>query len=313
MARIDIEASLRSGFSVIRHRPGAVMLWGLVHVVVIGAFFAAMGPFYLAMFSQMSAAGSTDPTASQQAITAMMPQFMAMQGWMMLGGLALGFVGVMVYCAAFRAVLHPEQSRLGYLRVGMPEVFLFVIVYAAQFAIGIALFIAFLLGALIVGVLFAVHAGALGVAVGVLCCVTALVGLVWVGLRFSMIGPMMVHDGKFHLGESWTLTEGHAVDLFIIAISLAAILIVAEMVIVGVLMVVGVAAFAAFSGGAANYLTHLHNNPSAVLAAVAPLLVVGAILWIPLTGCFLAIWNAPWARAYLDLTAPEPDPAAGAI
>ena len=63
-------------------------------------------------------------------MTAMMPQMMAIQGWIWLLNLISLFMHVVLYCAVFRAVLHPEQSRFAYLRLGICELLLFVLLIA---------------------------------------------------------------------------------------------------------------------------------------------------------------------------------------
>jgi hypothetical protein len=138
--------------------------------------------------------------------------------------------------------------------------------------------------------------------------------LMWLAVRFSMAGPMMVADGQFRLFESWTLTRGHAGELFLIALSLVGIMLAAE-VIVGIIFFVIIMASVAVSAGGSGALNAMaFANPGATLVAFAPALVIGAVLWIPLIGCFIAITTAPWAKAYLDLTrSPAPPEGAPAV
>jgi hypothetical protein len=305
MARIAIDAALGSGFGLIRRQPGAVLLWGLVYLALGAASFAFFGSFYLSLFAQIAANARAGDAASPLAMNALAPQIMAMQGWSWLLSLLAVFVGVTLYCAVFRAILHPAQRRFGYLRVGATELLLFVLAIAAYIVSVVAALIGAVVVALVVAALVAMHAVAAGVALAVLAAMAALIAIVWIALRFSMVGPMMVADGRFHLFESWTLTRGHAGVLFILAICLVAILLVAEAAVFGALALVGVAVVAPALGGLANLATVLARSPSAVVAAFAPFLVVVAIILIPLSGCVRAIMAAPWARAYLDLTGPD--------
>jgi hypothetical protein len=307
MARIAIDAALGSGFGLIRRRPGSVLLWGLIQVAVMAATFGVFGSFYFNLFARVAAEGRLGADASAQAMSSLMPQMMAMQGWTWLLNLVSAFVGAVLYCAAFRAILHPEETRFGYLRVGTPELMLVVLTIGAYIVFFVALLVGVLVVALVVAALAVMHAVVAGTILAVLAGVAAFVAVVWVALRFSMVGPMMVGDGKFHLFESWTLTRGHVGALLIVAVCLIAILIIGEMVLMGVLMVAGAAILASAAGGLANLSTFFSQPPSAVLAGVAPLLILAAALFIPLTGCVFAIWGAPWARAYLDLTTPAPE------
>ncbi len=306
MARIEIGAALGSGFTLIRRQPGAVLLWGLVYLALGAAHVGLLGPFYLALYSQIAAAARLGADASPQAMNALMPRMMAMQGWNWLLSLAGVFVSAILYCATFRAILHPEQKRFGYLRVGATELLLFVLWIAVYIVFAIALVVVALVVVLIIAALIAMHAVAVGVIVGVLAAVTALIVVVWIALRFSMVGPMMVSDGKFHLFESWTLTRGHAATLFIVAICLVAILVVAEVVIVGILFAAGITVMAVASGGWTHLSSFFDRSPAAIVAGIAPALILIAIILTPLIGCYFAIVGAPWARAYLDLTEPEP-------
>ncbi len=305
MARIAIDAALGSGFRLIRRQPGAVLLWGLVCLALGVAHVGLLGPFYMGLFSQIAADARLGADTSPQAMNALMPRMMAMQGWSWLLSLAGLFVGAILYCATFRAILHPEQKRFGYLRVGATELLLFVLWIAAYIAFAVAAVVVALVVALLVVALIAMHAAAVGVIVGVLAAVAASIAVVWIALRFSMVGPMMVSDGKFHLFEAWTLTRGHTATLFILAICLVAILVVAELVIVGILIAAGIMAMAIASGGWAQLSKFFDRSPSAVVEGIAPVLMLIAVILTPLMGCYFAIVGAPWARAYLDLTAPE--------
>jgi hypothetical protein len=132
--------------------------------------------------------------------------------------------------------------------------------------------------------------------------VAMIVALFYLLLRFSLVGPMMVDDGKFHLGESWTLTRGKVGSLFVIGLLLILILLLAEIVVLAVLIAVGSVGLGAAAGGLSHLDVFFQQPPQAMLSKLAPLLVVFAVLWVPLVGCAAAIMGAPWARAYRDLT-----------
>ena len=158
-------------------------------------------------------------------------------------------VSAVLYCAVFRAIIHPQEGRFAYLRVGAPELFLVVLAIAA----GFVLFFAVIVGALLVGLIAAaltvMHAAVGAVILAALAGVAAAIAIIWLALRFSMVGPMTVSEGKFRLFESWTLTRGHAGVLFVMALCIFAILIVAQMLVGGVLMVAGVTVLSSAAGG----------------------------------------------------------------
>jgi hypothetical protein len=143
------------------------------------------------------------------------------------------------------------------------------------------------------------------VIVGIAAAIAAIGALIYLGLRFSMVGPMIVEDGKFHLGESWTLTKGHVGSLFMIGLLLVVVALVAEVVLVIVLVAVGAGALTAIAGGMSNIPVLFQEPPQVLFARLGPILVVAAVIWVPFIGGMAAIMAAPWARAYRDLQPPD--------
>ena len=205
----------------------------------------------------------------------------------------------------FRAILHPDQDRFGYLRIGAPEFFIVALMFGASMAFALGILIAIVPLAVVIGILAMIHAVAAAVIVGVLAFVGLMAAIVYVGVRFSLVGPMIVDDGKFHLFESWTLTRGKAGSLFLIALALFGLLVATEIVLLTVVFLVVVAALAVMGASLAAAPAFLELPPDQIIARAAPFLAVYAVAAIPLTGCFLAIVAAPWARAYRDLVAPD--------
>jgi hypothetical protein len=122
-----------------------------------------------------------------------------------------------------------------------------------------------------------------------------------VGLRFAFVGPMMVDDGKFHLVESWRLSRGKVGSLFLIALSLFGIALAGEMVLLALVFGVGFASLSAIAGGLQNLPAFFQQPPAALMSKLAPFLGVYMAAFIPLSGCLVAIFGAPWASAYRDL------------
>jgi len=302
MAEIEIGDALASGFGLIRREPIAVLLWGLLYMAAAAVAIALFGPVYAAFLTtaiSQSAAGATpDPSV-------FMRQIFHMEGVGLLASFGLRIVGVVIYCAVFRAVLHPDQRRFGYMRIGMAELFVFILIFAAGMVIGFGIVIPILVIGLIVAVLVAMKAVAAAVIVGVLGAVALIFALIYVALRFSLVGPMIVDDGKFHLFESWNATKGRTVSLFTIGISLMMIFVVAEMVVGAVLVLIGMGALGSAAGGLDHLQAFFHSPPQLILSKLAPALVVFAVVWTLLTGCAVAVFGAPWARAYRDIAGPD--------
>jgi hypothetical protein len=298
MARISVGAAVGAGFGLIARRPLTVVAWGLPSTLLQVALFSLIGPIYISLIGQMIASGGT---AGSSPFLAMQPQLMQLQGIVQLLNLVQLFMSAVVYCAVFRAVLHPEKSAFAYFRVGSAELFLALLIFGAIVVWVIGLLMVMIpVGILIAFVAVASHGTGAGLAILIPLIVLALLfAVVFVGLRFSFVGPMVVEDGKFHLFESWALTRGRTGSLLLIALSLMGIFLLIEIVVVAVLFGVGAAAVGA-AGGLSELGALFRQSPQALLARIWPILAVYAVLTVPISGCALAIAGAPFARAYKD-------------
>jgi hypothetical protein len=298
MAQIAVGGAINEGFSLIRRHPGSVLLWGLARMALAVGVFALYAPVYFAIVQ--AARSGAGPAALQGN-----PQLLQAQSLSYLLNIVQLVLSAVISCAVFRAVLHPEQSRFAYLRVGATEFFVAVLLLGAGFAFGVGLIGVILVAAIVIALLAVMHLVWAAVIVGILATIAALVAVVYVGLRFSMVGPMIVEDGKFHLGESWSLTKGHVGSLFSIGLLIFVVAIVAEIVLVILLVAIGAGALTAIAGGLHNIPVLFQEPPQVLFARLGPILVIAAILWIPFVGALSAIMAAPWARAYRDLAPPD--------
>jgi hypothetical protein len=296
MSQIRVGAAIGAGFGLIRRRPISVISWGLLPLILQVAAVALLAPFYIGLFETLIRqvqSGSTSPPD----ISALVPQMMMNTGLVQLINLAQIFVSAMVYCAVYRAVLHPDRAMFGYLRLGVPELLMIIM---------IPIFIIIGITAASAG-----HGPGMGIAfmMPVIFLVMFLI-LIFVGLRFAFVGPMMVEDGKFHLFESWTETRGKVGSLILILLGLIGIAIVAELIIGAVVTALGAGAFFGIIGGPDHAIAFFQQSPSAILTSLAPILGVYLVLLVPLSGCAVAIFAAPWASAYKDL---RPDTSAAFV
>lgn len=292
MAELSIGDAVGAGFGVIRRRPAAVLLWGLVQTLVFAVTLAVLAPTWAEMVSEMARNGPAHPPSADVA------GIMRLQGEVWLFNIAGAAVGTILYCGIFRSLIHPAQGQFAYLRLGATELTLFLLLVGFYVGFLIALFVAMIPAAIVISVLVAVHAGAAAAIVGVGLGAAALWALVYIGLRLSMIGPMTVDAGQLRLREAWALTKGRTWRLFLMTICLFLILLAVEFVvsIVGFLIVLSV--LGGIAGGL-QAVPSLLQQPANLLPHLAPLLIVGALAAIPLYGAFLAIFTAPWAKAYL--------------
>jgi len=298
MAEIAVGGAVNEGFSLIRRHPGSVLLWGLARMALAVVAIALYAPVYFSIF-QAVRAGAT-PASFQGN-----PQIMAAQSLgYLINILQLG-VSAVVSCAVFRAVLHPDRSQFAYLRVGATEFFVAVLLLGAGFVVGFGLIFVVLIAAIVIALLAVMHLVWAAVIVGIAAAIAALVALIYLGLRFSMVGPMIVEDGKFHLGESWALTKGHVGSLFMIGLLLVVVAFLSEIVLIIVLVAVGAGALTAIAGGLNNIPVLFQEPPQVLFSRLGPVLAIAAVIWIPFVGCISAIMAAPWARAYRDLQPPD--------
>jgi hypothetical protein len=303
MSVISVGSAVGAGFQLIGKRPLSVLFWGLLRVGFVAVFFAIYAPVLFSVFSQAAAAGASGQPP-QAAVAGMMSQMIMLQGLGFLVQIVSLFLTSMIYCAIVRAVIHPERRAFGSVRLGGPEFFVVVVSFAASFAFAFCLVIFMIPVAIAVGVLAAQHQFvAMGIVIGLAILVLVL-GLILVGLRFAFVVPMMVEDGKFHLFESWGLTKGHVGSLFLIGLCLMLVGFLLEIVIglIFVALVLGTLTFAAGGFEAIPTFFQSHQaNPAALIPILAPSLILLVALLIPVEGAVLAIFIAPWARAYRDV------------
>jgi len=292
MATISVGGAVGEGFSLIRRHPGSVALWallvwGLLIVRVVLTF-----PAYSAMFAEFTRAAGAGAKPDMAAI---LPQMQQAQALGLLLGFASLFLNTVVICAIYRAVLRPEQSQFGYLRVGSAELFLFVFTIGAVIAFSIAAVVV-AIPLVIIGAVVGHGSLVGGVTFGVIAGIVAVIGVIYIGLRLSLIGPMMVDDGQFHLGDAWTLTRGKAGSLFLIGFVLIVLILVGEVVLASL----GFAGIAAAAGGFGQWQA-LAQQPMVLLSRLAPALAIFGLVWLVAVACAMPILSAPWARAYRDL------------
>ena len=310
MAEIEIGDALVSGFELIGRKPLSVMCWGLVRVAFVAVIFAVYAPMMFAIFRRIGWFGRLDGVIAPPDMAAFLPMFIAIQGASVLLQIAGLFVGAVLYCAASRAVLKPEARRFAYMRLGLPELFVVVLAFAAGIVFVAAIFVCMIPLAFTVAALATGHEGGAAVLVTLLIAAAMIAAIIYIALRFSFVVPMMVDDGAFHLIESWRLTRGHVLSLFLIGLSLIAVLMLAEAIIGALFLGVGFVGLAATAGGLDHLQAFFQQGPAAVLGQLAPLLVIYGLAMIPISGCATAIVVAPWARAYRDLVTGAPAAAA---
>ena len=102
------------GFRVVRRKPTVVAWWALAYLVLFAVAFALAGPSLIEVMTIADTMNAANPSpADMQRLGAAY----AGLAWLLPAGLLFGAV---LNTAIVRAVLRPEEGRLGYLRLGQP-------------------------------------------------------------------------------------------------------------------------------------------------------------------------------------------------
>jgi hypothetical protein len=307
MGRLDIGEALSEGFKLVGRRPLDVMAWGLAYflfgLLPIFAIFWWMSGDWIEWVRHFES--HPDMTNPWQLFAEQM-KFQAIQPVMAL----CGIVGrTLVYSAVFRAVLAPKDRGFLYLRFGKAELWLALVLLVQGVCIFLTVLgLMFPVALLWIPTIVAAHQSSFGgweVPLGVLGVLAAMVVFVWLLIRFSMAAPMTVAERQFRLFESWRLTRGHTLGLFalylITAIVVGCVTVVVEMVVAAIVFTV----LAGVGFDTSSMESFFHRDPQAVIAVIAPWAIGACLVFSVVGGVLMALFLAPWARAYAQLTRPR--------
>jgi len=196
----------------------AIAVWSGIMFVLSLVSMLAMAPFQAQM-------------AAMQPGSQQMPNM----GGFFVAMLVMLVAFVVMWAAAFRAVLFPERNSFFYLRVGMDElrllgVILAVFVGGCLAALNAGLIASMLL--VLIGRLVGGYAGA-GIG-GILGVLLVFGGVIWAAVRISPCGPLTIYREKVMIGPAWRLTRGAFWRLFGAYVLMAIVMFVAYMVIFAV-------------------------------------------------------------------------------
>lgn len=204
---LTIGSIIEGAFGVLGKRPVSVVVWGLLQLLLAIAVIAAMQPFF-AEFANLPPQGrEPDPQVLANIMGAMAP----IQG---LGLLSL-VIGIVLWTAALRSVVRPDESSFAYLRIGMDELRM----VGVTLIVGIIFYVALVIGvvALVAACLAIDNAGSRPGAViaGIVGGIVLFCLMLVFGIRMSLAGPLTVYRRKIIIGEAWRLGAGHFWSMFI--------------------------------------------------------------------------------------------------
>lgn len=285
---MTVGSLLNGGFRLIRERPGAMLIWTLVQLIA-----AVATSFVTTWILQASfyAALSGEDVQSLQLTAAL--QFILLG----LGGLV---VSTILYAAVQRAILRPDEGGPGWLRLGMDEVRLFLLLLLCLFIFLLALLaVGLFLGAIL-------YRASPGAAVAAIYIVGGIGGLLF-GTKISLIFPLTLKKGAFAIGEGTSLSRGRFWTLLGTYLIIFLILLVLGILNVAVTQPEYLSAV--FQHGFGSYeveqATMLQSQKLIAGEIDAPV-VIGWVLTAIQGAIGCALWGGAAATAVQQLTADEP-------
>jgi hypothetical protein len=289
MNQISVGVAVGAGFRLIAREPAAFAVWCVVTFVLYGLPQALISSAMMSMAGAISAGDAS--VADFQQVQA---QAFRYQPISYLSALALLLV---LPPAVFRAILRPEERGFQFLRIGAAEFWTLLITIVITIAWFLAMLLSFIpiIAVAAISTMAGGGSGANVAAAGFtfLLFIPAFGVSAWLVLRLSLAPVMAFADRTFRLTESWRLTKGHAWRMFVVALTLFALMVLAELVVLGV----GFGALVG-SGGLQAWAA----DPMAAMKQVgAPLLIAGMVVWSVLVALIYVIWMASWADIYRQL------------
>jgi hypothetical protein len=221
MAEFSIQDVAFTGFRVVRQHPRALLAWWIYAL----AFSLAVGLVFVGLagrdFMQLMAL-SRQPTRDPAQVLGMMGRLAPAYAAFLILALASNAI---LSAAMIRAVLRPQDDRLGYLRLGADEL--------RQLGLAVLSFLVFLgvyfaavvVVGVVAGILLALAKAPASVLLVPLVIGVGAVLLVLV-VRLSLAPALTFDTGRVNLFGSWRLTRGRFWRLFgayLLAFALAAV------------------------------------------------------------------------------------------
>jgi hypothetical protein len=302
MASFSVTDAAFAGFRLMRERPKVIGAWAAFMFVgsLISAALAMVTGVSdgVAKLQALETAGNTDPRLVMAALADMGPFFLVLVGF------SLAFYAIL-FAAAYRAYLNPQDTAVGALRFGADEVRMggwLVTIFLAWLAYLFLVAFTFLLVVAVARSL----GGPLSALVDLIAIGAMICALVYPAIRLSLAGPMTMASGKVTFVRSWRLTEGQFWRLLSAYFLTTAVLVLVSLLWV-IIMVAILAVLALAMGGGLDSVAGMAKPDMTSLSAYfAPGTLVYLILNAMLSAAALAIFTGPSAEAYRALAAQAP-------
>lgn len=218
-----------AGFRVLQRNPILVAFWAVLLFVFNIASLLLIAALAGPAMAELQAAGQAGASADPQ----VMMRSLAQVGPVYLIIIAVSFLYYgMIYAAANRAILNPDDSRYGYLRFGAAELRQALLLFLLTLLLMAAYVVAVVLCVIVFALVGAAGGGgggamALGILVASVLVIACLCALLWLAVKFSLASPQTFATGKLNLFGSWALTKGRvwpALGAYLLSWLLAAII-----------------------------------------------------------------------------------------
>lgn len=304
MTTFSIGRALSDAFGLMRRRPLSVLVWGTLFVVPACAALALILPEFgdfMTIAARMSAIpGEPLPQPIVDRMARMQSVSLAMN-------LVQGVAMAVVYAAIMRAILRPAERSFFSLRLGMDEVRVAVVGIAIFVGLYIAMIVATIVG-VIIGVFVYLSVKAAIVPVGLALFLALMIGFLFAMARLSLIAPTSVLRRDFAFDEGWSLGKNRSGALFGLMMSVFGVVLLIEVVLLAIAGIVifgavGLAPHAPFVAGG-NPFPHMQ----AWVVGHWPLVALGAVVASAFYGLVAVLAIAPFASACRQLTEGPPAP-----
>jgi hypothetical protein len=304
MQSFSFGEAIASGFRVIARHPLAVPLWALVYLLLVAvpavAILIHLLPNAIAQVQDAVQHAAADGRPDPARMMALRSQTF---GWQPALWLLQVFAHTLVMAAVFRAVLEPQKASWGFLRLGAQELWLgltyLVLMVMTFIMVMMLLFPMAIASAIVAGV--AHHGGNPPVGAALLLTLIGLAGvgaIVWILLRLSMALPMSFAQSRFMLYESWDLTRGQALKLFLVYLVLGLGVLLFEILVVAA---AGLTLAPELRSAAWTPTAGLEEIMNVIHRQTAALVSFGVVIALFAMGIH-ALLIAPLAEVYRELT-----------
>ncbi|HEY5411592.1 MAG TPA: hypothetical protein VIJ94_12800 [Caulobacteraceae bacterium] len=289
------------GFRIARREPKAIAAWSVVQLIFGVVLAVATMPFARSM-AAMQSIGVAD-RANPAAVMAKLEP-------------SLGFIGAIIplelvllavlSAAVYRVVLRPEEKGLARLKLGADELRLGILWIELGLFLAAVGFLALIPLTMVFTVLGVAAKAAPENAIALLSAsyLVLLALYAWLGVRFSLAGPLTFARREVRLFSAWRLTKGRFWPLFGCYLLTFIFMLSIGMV---QLCVEGVVALAMSGGNLAQAgASIMHPDYTSLQSYFSPARVVILLFNAALGGIYWSVAWAPAALAYKEIVGVSP-------